>query len=353
MKRGFVISFMILITLVGCVPQKDAKKKTVTPDNFSQYFDWNISCQIAKTNDIDQERGTILDVTTIFWPKEIYAFSSVKITYQINMPTIDDKVGILHVEEELLLHKNESTIQTYSKALTEEQMSFVTEPTIKILSVSGELMSGRYPSQLMGAHNELDKYTLTQKLKLLQNHSSSQRVHIESRVDIYKRDWYNEMDVEKDKNHYIIDNQTEYVKIDNEALYLLDGDYMIDVNHQLYQTSEFVFQSYQNYIRDWLDLYFNTKSLGNVIYQDDSYISTNMMSNQDLNDLKQWNNLCRRLEVPPYDYQDFLCTRKYHFTEKGVEVHFNVNLHKNHGIYNKAIIDIVAYIDFSVPIINK
>lgn len=353
MKRGIVICFIALITLVGCIPQKDAEKKIITQDNFSHYFDWNVSCQVQKAKDMHQQKETILDVTAIFWPKEIYAFSSVKIAYQINVPTIGDRIEVGYVEEELLLHKNESTIQTYNKIFSEEHIQFVNEPTIEILSVSGELIVGRYSTQLIGPHKERDKDALTQKLELLQNNSTNQRVHIESRVDIYKRDWYNSIDVQKDKNYYIIDNQIEYVKIDNEALYPLDGRYIMDVNQELYQTSEFVFQSYQNYIRDWLDLYFSTKALGNVIYQDDCYISTNIMNDQDLTYLKQWNNLCRRLEVPPHSYQDFLCTRKYHFTENGVEVHFNVNLQKNNGIYNKAIIDIVAYIDFSVPIINE
>lgn len=346
MKRGIIISFIMLMTLVGCIPQQDAERKTITLDNFSQYFDWNVSCQIQKTSDIDQLSESRLDFTTIFWPKSIYVFSSVKIDYQINIPIAEDKEGVFYLEEELFLHKDKSTIQTNSKMCREESLPLISEPTMEILSVSGELILGRYPSQLVGAHSEQDKQALSQKLEWLQKNGLNQRVHIESSVDIYKRDIDKAMDVQKDKNHYIIDDQTKYIRIDNEALYPLEGRYIIDINHEIYPTSEFVFESYQHYIYDWLDLYFSTHSLGHVIYQDDYYISTNIMSNQDLKAFKQWNYLCRCLEVPTYDYQDVLCTRKYHFTEQGIEVHFNVNLQKNQGVYHQAVIDIVAYIDF-------
>lgn len=352
MKRGIVISFIILMMLMGCIPQQDAERKTITSDNFSQYFDWNVSCQIQKTNDTKQPVGVGVDFTTIFWPKAIYAFSSVKVAYQINIPTAEDKEGICYLEEELFLRKNESTIQTYSKMWTEEALPLISEPTMKILAVSGELILGRYPSQLVGAHSEHDKQALSQKLEWLQKNGLNQRVHIESNVDIYKRDRDNAMDVQKDRNHYIIDDHKKYVRIDNEALYPLEGRYVIDINHKVYPTSAFVFESYQNYIYDWLDLYFSTQSLGHVIYQDNCYISTTILNDQELKAFKQWNYLCRCLEVPIYDYQDVLCTRQYHFTEEGVEVHFNVNLQKNQGIYHQAVIDIVAYIDFFASTAN-
>lgn len=347
MKRGICVSLILLAILTGCIPQKDAERKTITTENFSQYFDWNLTYQFEKSSDTNpQQADTLLNLDIIFWPKEIYSFSSVEVTYQINAPITEDTNGMNHLEANLLLHKNESTIQTYTKVVDGKHIQFTTDPTVEILFVSGELVIGRYNSQLLGAHSEVDKNVLTQKLELLQNNSQNYRVNIESKVDIYKRDSYNEVNAQKEKNHYTLDEQMKYVQVGKESIYPLDNNYIIDANHELYQTSEFMFLSYHNYVRDWLDLYFCTNALGNVIYEDDTYISTSIMTYQDLKSLKQWNNICSRLEITSSDYKDFLFTRTYHFTDEGVEVHLNANLQKNNSRYNRAVIDIVAYIDF-------